>query len=372
MAYQTGTGANIQDFVDALRSFASGLGWTINRWDTTAKRLYLSKGICRVCMLWESVNTTIYAPGATTTSVVSEGRIKASLVQTIGAADDFSTFAGCAVKSGSLSNSSAPVVFMGNMQGPFTSWFLFSNATGDYIHAMVQTSADMYTFFGFGIGDKGGLTHSGVAYLFSEGSRYWYQSASAATVATSSAHYQNKAGYTASAFANSNGRRFGHSTMQLYTENALPAGWLNNYALANYYDSTFSNTAHSQTSMALRNSNIDMSKPSTYLSSGNNAFKLCDPVIVASAPGYSPYVPMFGLPLIAVSNGYSLACALGSIPDLRIINMSSLTPQQELTLGADVWKVFPQLRQTPWSEVDALGFLLPTSGQFGLAFKKVA
>lgn len=369
MAYATGTGSNQQDFLDAVRSFALGLGWTINRWDTTAKRFYLSKGLCRVCLLWENVNISIYLPGATTTTTVSEGRIRGSLVGTIGAADDYSTFAGCTIKSGQLASASSPHVLMSGMQGPYVGWHLFSNASGDYIHAIVQTSADMYTFIGFGNADKGGLTHSGAAYMFADAGNYWYQASSASNAGSSSQHYQNKAGVQASLFVQA-GFRNTSAAFHIYTENALPVGWTNSVGMAaGTYSATY--FASSQTAMGIRSARNEYNKPSDYLQNGTE-FRLGDPILTMSAPGYSPYVPMLGIPIIAISANNAQACAIGSVPDLRLINLSSLTPQQEFTLGADVWKVFPQLRQTSWSESNANGFLLPTSGQFGIALKKVA
>lgn len=370
MAYTTGTGANAQDFLDAVRTFAAGLGWTINRWDTAAKRLYLSKGLCRMCLEWHTSLLSNYFVGNVNTPNFPEGVIRGSLVGTIGAADDFCTFAG----SVSTSLNLGPLIYMGNMQGPFVQWFLFSNATGDYIHAIVQTTADTYTFLGFGNADKGGLTHSGAAYAFSEGGRSWFRTATQASQGTTSVQQIfNKPGRT-STFGADGLDRFAtgqkQASLHLYTENALPvSGWVNSVTMSTGAPSTVTSPRTTQTVMPLKTLGNEFDIQTSYPSPHPVGCKLLDPVITMAAPDYTSFVPMLGVPLIACNTGASLACAVGMIPDIRVINLTGLAPQQELALGVDTWKVFPQFRQTAWA--DGRVNEAPSSGHFGLALRKI-
>lgn len=367
MAYATGTGATGLDFLDAVRSFAVGLGWTAAKWDTTNGLLYISKGLCRLSLQYYTANITTYQ--GTTSVPITEGRIRGQLSQSFVTGTDWYNAPGGAVAPSITGRDNGPAILMGNMQGPFVQWFLFSNATGDYIHAMVQTTADTYTFFGFGNGDKGGLTHSGVAYAFSEGGRSWFRSQpqNSTYPTTSTQIYYNKPGRMATAFGSSPDR-FTTAAYQIYTENALPAGFTNSVAVASYYSSTtFSRSG--QTAHILKNYNNDYDLDTSYPTNIAVGGKLLDNIITMSQPGYTSFVPMLGIPLIVTNAGFTLACAIGSIPDLRVVNITGMSPQQELSLGSDVWKVFPQLRQTAWA--DGRINEAPSSGQFGLAFKKI-
>lgn len=90
---------------------------------------------------------------------------------------------------------------------------------------------------------------------------------------------------------------------------------------------------------------------------------------MASSPDYTSYVPLIGIPLVVTNSALTQACAVGSVPDLRFVNIKNMSPQQEITLGDDTWKVFPQLRQADW--LNGLTELMPSSGYYGLAFKKI-
>lgn len=364
MAYSTGTGANQQDLLDAVRTFAIGLGWTVVLWDTTNKRLYMEKGACHLALEWYNVNVNTYV--GTTLTVVSEGRIRGTLCKTLTTAIDYSAFVGNIAVSGQTAN--APLVVGGNLQGPYTGWFLFSNATGDYIHIVVQTSADMYTHIGFGNADKGGMTHAGAAYLFMDGGRYWFRQLATTTAPTSSSIEHNKPGKSASLFGDKINRIGNSACYCIYVEDALPSGFTNQLCMASHWTSvSYSRTAQQAHVLKTLNTNY-YNTASLYPESTGLGGALLDGVITMSGAAYAPYVPMLGVPLIVTNAGYTLACAVGSIPDMRMINLTALGAGQELALSADTWKVFPQMRQADWT---AYNGEVATSGQFGIAFKKI-
>lgn len=366
MAYATGTGANQQDFLDALRSFAAAQGWTISKWDTTNKLLYLEKGVCHVALEWVNSNITVYT--GNTGNTVSEGRIRGTLCKTLGAGTDFSAFTGNVSVSGMRNY--APLVYMTNVQGPYVGWFLFSDAGGNYIHAIIQTSADMYAFLFFGNADKGTLTHSGAAYLVSDGGRIWFRNATLTSAPPSSSGLDYNDSGKMAAFFGDMGARFTAAYFHVYSEDALPSGFTNQQAIPSFR----ANSAYCRTQsrgLNMRNTQTgQQTKPDVYLKNSGSAGNLLDNVIVMSAPGHSQFVPMMGVPLGVTNETTTLCCMVGMIPDLRFINLTGMTPQQEIALGTDTWKVFPCLRQTNWSDsktVDAA-----SSGQFGFALKKVA
>lgn len=369
MAYATGSGATGMDFLDAVRSFAVGLGWTAAKWDTTNNLLYISKGLCRVAIQYFTASITVW--NGTTSSAVTEGHLRGTLCQAFGTGIDWYNFAGAAVAASTRGRDSGPTFLASKMQGPFVQWFLFSNATGDYIHCIMQDGSDTYNYFGFGNGDKGGLTHSGVAYVFADGGRYWYQESTSAAWTPGEQKqriYFNKPSSNGGNFLTPDARRFSTTTFQLYTENALPAGFVNNQAVAAVSNS-YSRTA--QRCLPLRTRfNFSVNLPSQYPNydsgSGGN---LLDNIITMEQPGYTSFVPMLGMPLVFTNLALTQYCAVGSMPDIRMINLTGLSPQQELSLGSDVWKVFPLMRQSGWQQ--SLMELAPSSGQYGIALKKI-
>lgn len=373
MAYATGTGAGQQDFLDAISSFASGLGWSIDKWDTSAKLLYLSKGVCKVCFEWLNANISVFN-NSTTSTTFSEGQIRGTLVSSIDAgSNSYWTFPGSPTGTTTTNRNSGPLVYMSNVQGSFVGWHLFSNAAGDYIHAMLEVTPGVYGFLGFGIADSTGLSHSGAAYLFSDGLRYWYDTHSNTNAASNTSyHYFNKPSATASFCGTAGGTRSPSAQLHLLCVDALPAGFSNNQCLPNY-----GTTVSTHTSTTGRCGNIGRTKtgpsnlnsPQLFVSSSATVSSLLESIITMRAPDYSTFVPMMGVPLIGVNDALTLACVVGMMPDIRVINLQGLSPQQELSLGDDVWKVFPQLRQADW--VQGMNELLPSSGQFGLAFKKI-
>jgi len=65
---------------------------------------------------------------------------------------------------------------------------------------------------------------------------------------------------------------------------------------------------------------------------------------------------------------YSL---LGTVQDVRYCSLNKFEPEQEVTIGSDVWKVFPVIAKRPMFATR--GETLPdASGEYGFAIKKVA
>ncbi len=79
--------------------------------------------------------------------------------------------------------------------------------------------------------------------------------------------------------------------------------------------------------------------------------------------GLAPMMPCYVGAMRSPYNGnWTL---LGEFPGVRFLNISNFNPGDELTLGTDVWKIFPLFNKayTPLSE--------PISYDYGLAYRKV-
>jgi hypothetical protein len=363
MAYSTGTGANQQDLLDAVRAFGLGLGWTIVEWDTVNKRLKMSKGVCKIGLTWANFNVNSYSGYLGTLTVISNGSISGSLTSSLTAGTTIQSEPGS-----SGNNTDAGWGFSHGLQGPYTGWFLFSNATGDYIHVVVQTSADVYVHFGFGNADKGGLSHSGVAYFYGDSGPIYWRDNSASLPSNDATEYNDPG--LIGALWNTTSYYAYQASFQLLAVDALPAGFVNNVAHPSYYNATYN---YRDTSIAapMKTKSVANSSPSEYpaLVSADQGARLLDNVIELSAPGHTSYVPMHGVPFIISNSARTSAVAVGACPDWRYINMTGMSPQQEITLGSDVWKVFPVRRQSAWTEAKVVESL--QSGQFAVALKKI-
>ncbi len=362
MAYQTGTGADQQDLLDAVRAFALGLGWTIVEWDAGNERLKLEKGLCHVSWTWGNTNQTAYDGYQGSSYVISDGWIRGGLSSSLVAGADLYAQPGSAGTSSQNYN----MVTIGDLTGPYIGWHLFSNASGDYIHVAVQTTADRWCHFGFGNADNGGLTHSGAAYLFGDGSPYYFRHSSSYAASSDSLYY-NDAGLVGPMWATGGERYTNNAYFHTYQEDAGPVGYANGICVPSYAYSTYERT--SARAIPLMTPSTFLSTPSEYPTIYLFGGRLLDHLMVMEVPGHAPYVPMMGIPLMQTNTARTSAIALGSVADLRMINLTGLSAAQEVSLGTDVWVVFPTKRLTPWSDVKSAEACC--SGYYGIAYKKI-
>lgn len=60
----------------------------------------------------------------------------------------------------------------------------------------------------------------------------------------------------------------------------------------------------------------------------------------------------------------------GTVQDVRVCSIQKFEPEQEITIGSDVWKLFPLIAKRPMNT--AQGVQPAASGNYGIAIKKVA
>jgi hypothetical protein len=362
MAYATSGGGNIQALVNAIRDFAVGLGWTNAGSGTNSRGGYqfLQKGICNVAMEWITTGTYFtYTTSGGAGSNIADHRLRAFTGSGINASR--TTYYGhpgypngTVEYSGSLTSVRPTLcgVETNNLTGPLSAWHLFSNATGDYIHVAVNTNADFWSHFSFGLVDKGAMTHSGAAYV--AGATNYY------------ARDNNNAdpGYSPLNYNKPSSQRpiFSDVYTQLYIPDALPVeSGFTTIAMPSFgWPSTAGSCVHYP--LAFRDG------PSYFPSNDGLGAALLDHVAGASAPTWSGQVPLYGIPSIIRRNDDGKIITVGMYPDVRYVNMTGLLPGQEITLSGTTWKVFPIMRQEPWSSSRTL--FVATSGQYGVAYKK--
>lgn len=361
MAYSTGSGSTIADLLSAVKSFAEGQGWTTDAY--TAGVLWSAhKGICYVN--FGVRNGVPYQYGTNIGTIVNDLGVPISTSMNIFSAALSSSYSSGVLTywgqpgSPSSINQSPYDVLVTNLTGPFVEWFMFSGGGGDpdYVHVVVQTGGDTYKHFSFGMADKKGMTHAGCAYLVGDASIFW-----------KNAGLYTGPGPQAYPFVGGNyneSSAFGGPRSH-YAPDALPAtpSWVSPF----FGHFRPQNTSNLTTTGSLRTLS-PVNQPS--LAYGAKDCALLDPVLTSAASPWSGVSPMWSMPIIADSALSGVArCYLGDYPNVRILDMTTLTHQEELSLSGDTWKLFPALRQENWStSVYNVG---PSTGQLGFAYKKI-
>jgi hypothetical protein len=366
MAYATGSGAGINDLLDAIQSFAAGQGWTIARWDTVQRILMLNKGQCNVVLkAYQRANYNTYVWGVASsaaTVITGEWTLRGTLCTAFNlASNDVTSHTGVPIVT---ATNDADLVQVPHLNGPYTAWHLFSDATGSYIHVVVQIGALDYIHLAFGNVDKRGLTHSGAGYLTAS-CHTAYKMVNAAD--TSVSIFNNKTHLVAVPFAGGNlqGAYVGSngSIAQAHVPDAIPVVYPHNVIN--------SQQANSGCRLAPCFYSDD---GSNWPATNGNLHSLLDSVAAAPASNWAGYAAMYALPMLMsvqegnISAGTNAIVYVGDYPDVRLINITGFSPGQEFTLSTDTWVVFPIFRQTGWDQQNGPG---PTTFQFGLAYRKV-
>lgn len=360
MAYVTGSAADLQSLLTAIRDFALAQGWTVDKFVGSAtpasNLLFLRKGVCFATMQGGSNTFNDYTSG----SAVSSNDIVLRCAIGTGITTALTTFNN---HPGSLvtSQTDTDQTVINDMAGPFTSYHMFADATvGDHIHVVIQTAPERWQHFSFGHLDKGSLTHSGVAYA-SGVSRAWQQRFAGGSV-TGNNDYNEVGGqpYPFVGPITGNNQIYGHSGgCQFHLPDALPNN-LTNWPIVQ---------AASSHSLLI---GINPSRPVDYPSgqSGTTRMRLLDTLIMNPATQWAGNVLLWAMPVLITSAALSQMCYVGDFPNVRALNMEGMTPQQEILLGSDTWKVFPIGRQSSWGLKADIGDQF-ASGHFALAYKKV-
>lgn len=373
MSYATGgSGGDLDDLMGALQSFCAAEGWTIDKYDTVAKLLFMHKGICFVTMWWGDTSTVSVYSGPNNAGVatpVLDGRIYMAIgtANTAGLAT-YHSHPGSVVTS-NFDNDAAMV---NGLSGNYIGWHFFSDPTvSDYVHVVVQKGPEIYRHFSFGHLDQKGLTHSGVAYVTGQPSN-WYRNVNQFNPSPGNGVY-NDPRYQAIPFIrnegwfSSTGSDNGSPSVILRHVDAWPAAW--NGPVAGSQGNGATNQFRHMLGLMQGFGN-----PTEFPSTVNSGNRLLDMILIAEPMPFSNVVPMFPVPVFRsylnnLDASKNAICYLGDFPNVRGINMTNMLPGQEINLTGDVWKVFPALRQEQWPSArqnDA-----PHGGQFAVAYKKV-
>lgn len=339
MTESTGSATDFEDLMSKLLTFASGTaGWTVNEAINTfdsGRQCALSKSTCFVQFRW-----------------ASPMGLHCAMYQSTGYSS--STRAGLMPgDSGNGFNSSNSVVDsnLDNERclhevgdGPFPSYYFYTNATGDYVHAVVETQTDTFLHFGMGDLDKSNGdwgSGSGGAYAYGQPIR------TITNALSSSFGTLLDGGYTA--VSGSFDSRLRCPTMRLA---GMPGqGGAEVWAtVAGAADPTqFDDSAGNDRAVCIGDFH------------GGPIARAYGNFPAGSTSGLAPTAAV-AVWLVNRATSPERIYFLGFQPDVRQVDLQFFAPKDTYTLGADTWRVFPAIRR-------AIGGAAGDTDFLGVAYK---
>jgi hypothetical protein len=307
--YATGAASNVSAVLQALATFAASAGWTMDQSAATG-----TGGADWILQMHNTAGSYVQmyaheAAGANQYTIEVNG--------------------GTGIASSSTLTNQSPSCFCQANAGPFTAYHFFSKSSASpYLHILIELSSNLYADIFCGkLNAVGGASP-------------------AVYVCVSAWTYT---GFYPSFYDSGYG-----------VGNNLPFHAQSNYQV-------FGVTVDSVLRWFM-SSAVGSTPARTILPLYNQQGSQYDG-IVRSPNTYNELSPLFSFPIIverATGNIYSY---VGDVPDLRGVNMANFTPKDEITIGSDVWKIFPFIQKSvPWNTGNAPA----SSGPYGVALLKSA
>lgn len=318
MAYETSNSTTVNGLLEAFKNFALAQGWTIDTFedvDTSFKWLALHKG-------------TAYFNLITDDDVSGEIKIRGATGYAGG--NSYDTQPGMRTDTyWSWTNDLDAT--------PYVAYHFF--AGDDFVHAVVEVASGRYVHFGIGTLDKAGV-YDGGEYVF--GLKWYLNHTTISGDGDSGSHSYP---FGAEGVASCSQVRF--------TENDLSG-------TDTYRDwASLSGAPYSATT------SLVAAGFSRFQSQGNShSFWYW---LMQRSPNYfngvSPLLPI----TIACGRTNNLVSVLGAPKEMRMLRIDNLQPGQELTLGSDIWMIFPVKQKGEAIPSNTT----PFSKYYGIAYKKV-
>ena len=332
--YESGVASSMSDLVSTrLKAFATTNGWTLND-DNWPTHLHLSKGLCNISMVaWEFSGTDAYS------SPINDDRIRWSLT-------DGYTAGGYLVQTDTILTASTSTGHKCNdlRDGGAQYWF-FTNATGDYIYMVVESSiaAGHYTHFGFGLIDKTGLTYTGGAFGYSHYFQYYPTSTNTAI------RYDDNFAGTPHTFP---WLGTPTSSLMLYVGDAAPTNMISGGDMFPLMDR--------------KNAIEQISNTRTYLDSR----LALDPSSFNGVTSFAAVLLIGEQPADDKLHYY-----FGQLTGLRFCSMTNRAAEETLVIGSDTWHLFPFRRKADTIRLDVADLptsptVLNVSGNYGYAIRQ--
>lgn len=292
MAYQLTSATTVEDLVNKIADFAATAGWTVRRNTlvTTSRTVTIQKGGDNI-HIWNTVTSAV--------------RVRASVGYDV------------ALAANAQPNQAVSEGQCNTGVGPFSNVFLFAgNAPTEYLHVVVEISSGIFRHMHFGELRKIGAYTGGTFF---------------------EAMYYNgtNTNYNDSPFST-----YHHISFSSRSEDAGSRGGVrcDVDGNANYFAPFERAASYATPTASGLGALAGGSTGDDYRSRFYDAFFLRS---VNSWSGVTPLKPI----KIRVERGANYYSEIGEVPGIRSILMSRFQPGDEFTIGSDVWKVFPWVRQ---------------------------
>lgn len=301
MAYQTGTATGPGDLLSKLATFAVANGW-VQDLAPNGSIAAIHRNNVYVSFWYNASVIKIYpARGFTAASPpTSPGDHPGS------AYNDTLT----ATTSGMIAN---------QMAGPYAAYYFFESDT--YLHVVINTSNGIIRHFGFGEISKSG-TYTGGEYCFAH---YWNQTGGVIDSYTSNGHLLPFDGTAYNAIT------LKGFTLYAQTSASPPAALPGQTAGTKWYThSTGANTDGDGAAVGyLEMSGVRGGYNQELLALGASALN-----------GFTPLCPIY-VTRVLTAPAPDEHHLMGTVPDVRCVNVVGATTAQEVVIGSDPWVFFP-------------------------------
>lgn len=321
MAYVEETAATPDEVIDKIVNFAQVHGWTVHR-----NSLVGSNRIATV----RKGGDYIHLWNTDAEDVRITGSVGYDPAQAPGSGQP--NWAGCEARANILI-------------GPYTRLYLFTdNTPAEHIHCVVEMQNGVFRCVSFGLLDKLGVWTGGTYF----DATYWYMHPSYVYKWANDTHHVCFEG----------GRSFSlnyHGAVRCDADSTVNR-WLQMDSDQTVYART---SLRGGSGNSPGNSNDGHSYLTTQCYYRNN-------------PPFSGQVTLGRIRVDAERTGGFFSMA-GTYPNVRYLSMERFAPGQEITVGTDVWKVFPMCRKGEGSNSSSdPRYGEPYSDNHAFAFKKVA
>jgi len=343
MAETTGSASDLEDLLQKFLTWATGTpGWTQDEAIGTVssgRQLALHKGNCYVQMRWNPTLGATNSVALYQSTGYTGGNRSGTHPGDSGNGFNTST----SVAETSLEDERA-LETIGN--GPFPSYYFYSDGSGDYLHCVVEVATD--TFLHFGMGDDGGLekfgdwdTITGGAYCYGHTSR----GINSAISAVNTTLFDGGAGTV----SGTTDGRLRWATMRL-------AG-APNQGGSSVWATIGGHCSHTQLNDTAGNARATCVGGFR----GGLIPRAFGNFLAGNTSGLAPLSPI-SVSYIDRVPSPNRVYFLGFMKDVRMVDMTYLAPKDTFTVGPDTWRVFPLIRRVEGSALGDTDFL-------GIAYK---
>jgi hypothetical protein len=329
VAYQTGAATDMEDLLDKLSTFAQANGWTEDEFDTVNGKLALHKNSVYVSFRWD-------------TATPQHLSVHQALGYTGGNepgnhTDDSGN--GYNTTSSHVDSNLAQERCVRDLDdGPFPSYFFFEqDASPAYLHVVAEKSTDVFRHFGFGELITVGDDWTGGEYAYGHYQINTSPISQLNTMLLDGLFLQSSPSYRQAA--------------TIHVEDLPGEG------ASSKWGQIWGATHTTPPDDTATNAKVN-------IQGGFRGGPVARQFGVIAAGSQSGLIPAYPIWLLYRNNSNNRCYWLGTMPDIRGLNIKNFAAKEEIVIGSDTWVMFPLAQKTDSAVTDR-------TFNSGVAYKKV-